>query len=320
MAILLGALALGLSPLPRLNITKGSVSVSGVSSGGAMAVQVSVAFSSQVAGGGMIATPPYYCAQDTMMEGLTACMSQAELISVPLLQSEAEKMAASGAIDDLSNLNGSRIYIETGRYDTVVMQPVVNKTAAWYAKYVHPSNQKETAYLHAEHCWPTDSFGSPCLYLGEPYINNCGFDAAGTLLQHVYGTLKPRGTPDGASLVLFDQATYGADKQISMNSEGAAYIPAACHTQECRLHVSFHGCKQTIKDIGDKFYTHTGLNEWAETNNIVVLYPQAVESELRPQNPQGCWDWWGYTNRHYASKTGPQMVVVQKMIQALGGW
>jgi poly(3-hydroxybutyrate) depolymerase len=31
------------------------------------------------------------------------------------------------------------------------------------------------------------------------------------------------------------------------------------------------------------------LNEWADTNNIIVLYPQAVPSY---GNDYGCWDWW----------------------------
>eukprot|EP01059_Diplonema_ambulator_P002337 TRINITY_DN119_c0_g1_i1.p1 TRINITY_DN119_c0_g1~~TRINITY_DN119_c0_g1_i1.p1 ORF type:complete len:321 (+),score=136.92 TRINITY_DN119_c0_g1_i1:52-1014(+) len=320
MAALLVTLVLAVSPLPKMNITANSVSVSGVSSGGAMAVQMTVAFSSKVVGGGLIATPPYYCAMDSENTALTACMSAGMLINVPELQNKAASMASEGLIDALSNLNSSRIYIETGKYDTVVEQTVVNKTVQWYKQYVAPENQKETAYLPAEHCWPTDSYGKPCIYLGEPYINNCGFDAAGTLLQHIYGGLKPRGTTNSGNIVMFDQTPYGADAQISMNKEGVMYVPSACHTEQCRLHVVFHGCKQTIKDIGATFYTNTGLNEWAETNNIIVLYPQITPSELRPQNPEGCWDWWGYTNKHYADKTGPQMVVVQKMIEALGGW
>eukprot|EP01064_Diplonema_japonicum_P020213 TRINITY_DN2934_c0_g1_i3.p1 TRINITY_DN2934_c0_g1~~TRINITY_DN2934_c0_g1_i3.p1 ORF type:complete len:340 (+),score=71.51 TRINITY_DN2934_c0_g1_i3:60-1022(+) len=320
MNVLFLTAVMAVGPLPKMNITSNSVSVSGVSSGGAMAVQMHVAFSSKVIGGGMIATPPFYCAMDALTEGLTACMSSPQLMNVALLQREAEAMESKGGIDPLSNLNNTRLYIETGKYDTVVMQGVVNKTAQWYSKYVAPSNQKETAYLHAEHCWPTDSYGNKCLYLGEPYINNCGFDAAGTLLQHIYGNLKPRVTPNSQNLVMFDQTLYGADKKISMSDEGVLYVPVACKASQCKLHVCFHGCEQTVKNIGDKFYTNTGLNNWAEANNIVVLYPQAVPSEFMPQNPKGCWDWWGYTNRNYAEKTGPQMVVIQKMIEALGGW
>ncbi len=53
----------------------------------------------------------------------------------------------------------------------------------------------------------------------------------------------------------------------------------------------FHGCLQTLEDIQDLFYTKTGYNEWAEANNIIVVYPQAKKSTVFPLNPNGCWDW-----------------------------
>jgi hypothetical protein len=58
------------------------------------------------------------------------------------------------------------------------------------------------------------------------------------------------------------------------------------------LHVVFHGCEQTIPDIGSEFYNNTGFNTWAEANNIVIVYPQAKRSPLVPYNPDGCWDWY----------------------------
>lgn len=38
----------------------------------------------------------------------------------------------------------------------------------------------------------------------------------------------------------------------------------------CRLHVVFHGCKQTINDIQEQYVENTGYNKWAESNNIIV--------------------------------------------------
>ncbi len=57
------------------------------------------------------------------------------------------------------------------------------------------------------------------------------------------------------------------------------------------LHMTFHGCQQTIADIGDAYYNHAGFNDWAESNNIVVVYPQAIKSLMLPSNPEGCFDW-----------------------------
>jgi hypothetical protein len=43
------------------------------------------------------------------------------------------------------------------------------------------------------------------------------------------------------------------------------YVPTACQQlQQCRVHISFHGCSMTIADIGTDFVENTGLNEIAE--------------------------------------------------------
>ena len=65
------------------------------------------------------------------------------------------------------------------------------------------------------------------------------------------------------------------------------------------------------------YVEQTGLNRWADDNQIVVLYPQTKKSLLMPMNPQGCWDWWGYTGDQYATKNGPQLKAVDALISHL---
>lgn len=60
------------------------------------------------------------------------------------------------------------------------------------------------------------------------------------------------------------------------------------------MFVMFHGCLQNTDEIGTAVVTNTGLLEVAESNDIVVLFPQVQKSEYIPFNPKGCWDWWGY--------------------------
>ena len=106
---------------------------------------------------------------------------------------------------------------------------------------------------------------------------------------------------------------------LSLNDTGFAYVPAACaaRNETCRVHIVFHGCKQTVEDVQEQYVRNTGYNRWAESNNIIVLYPQA---RSEPQaNPNGCWDWWGYSGVDYATKTGPQMAAVRKMLDRLAG-
>ena len=70
---------------------------------------------------------------------------------------------------------------------------MVRKLEQYYRYYV-PSAQIATEYgVSAEHALVTDHYGRQCSYLGDPFINNCHYDAAGTLLQWTQKSpLKPR--------------------------------------------------------------------------------------------------------------------------------
>ncbi|MCT9112004.1 PHB depolymerase family esterase [Streptomyces mirabilis] len=72
------------------------------------------------------------------------------------------------------------------------------------------------------------------------------------------------------------------------------------------------------KFVGSRFARESHLNEYADTNNLVILYPQTDISLLRG-HPQGCWDWWGYTGSDYAQKSAPHMRTIVNEVQALGG-
>src|SRR5262245_55504428 len=59
--------------LPSLKVDLNQTSVSGLSSGGYMAVQFHVAHSAIVKGAGVIAGGPYFCAQDDQGIATTVC-------------------------------------------------------------------------------------------------------------------------------------------------------------------------------------------------------------------------------------------------------
>ena len=54
---------------------------------------------------------------------------------------------------------------------------------------------------------------------------------------------------------------------------------------------------------------------WAEANNLIILFPLTKTDLLK--NPQGCFDWWGYSSKDYAFKSAPQMVTFANMAQSL---
>ena len=93
------------------------------------------------------------------------------------------------------------------------------------------------------------------------------------------------------------------------------YIPAACTGQNgCRLHIALHGCEQNRDQVGMTFIEDSGFARWADTNRLVILFPQVEASIL---NPKACWDWWGYTGKDFLTKDAPQIAAIWKMVQRL---
>jgi len=305
-----------------------SIGSVGISAGGAMAIQYHVAHSALVSKMASVAGPPYWCAEGLLEQAVTACESEPELISVDILIAAALANQAAGTIDNTDFLHDSMAYIYTGTKDTVVHNGVIEKSLAFYQHFLgNSSNQIDYVdTIPSEHSWVTKDYGNPCAFLGSPYINNCDYDQSGIVLGFFYGNLSaPVDKINPANIISFNQALYipsgSTTTSLSLDEKGFLYVPTACNDLKtvCRLVVVFHGCLQTYTNIGDVFYMNIGMNEWAETNNVVVLYPQAKPSNLFPENPDGCFDWWGYTNSKYATKNGPQIQTIQSMVQTLTG-
>ena len=67
--------------LPHLGASKTESTVSGISSGGFMAVQMHVIYSDMFKGAGVVAGGPFYCAQDNVLIAQSSCMKTPALIS-----------------------------------------------------------------------------------------------------------------------------------------------------------------------------------------------------------------------------------------------
>ena len=304
--------------LPALAIDKPQTTVSGLSSGGYMAVQLHVAYSSVFAkGAGIVAGGPFYCAEGSVVNATGRCMASPAGIPTSTLVNTTNTWAGQGHIDPVSNLQNSRVYLFSGSVDSVVKPGVMDALKTYYSSFVPAANVVYKKDLAAEHAMVTDDYGSGCSVKSAPYINDCNFDLAGSLLQHLYGPLNARSSaalPAG-NFVEFKQSAFITNH--GMASTGWAYIPQACQAgggATCRLHVALHGCKQNVSDVQQQYVRNTGFNRWAETNNIVVLYPQTSTAATN-----SCWDWWGYDSANYAKKTGPQMAAIKAMVDRLGG-
>jgi poly(3-hydroxybutyrate) depolymerase len=151
-----------------------------------------------------------------------------------------------------------------------------------------------------------------------PFILDCGtYDSERAWLERFLGRLRPKnsGTLQGR-LAPFDQSEF-ASAAASMDRRGWIFIPRACAAgKRCSLVVALHGCLQNQALTGTAFAREAGLDQWADTNDIIVLYPNAA---MNLRNPAGCWDWWGYTGPAYAQKNGPQMRAIVAMVERIEG-
>ena len=300
------------APLPQLKIDKSQTTVSGASSGGYMAVQLHVAYSATFSkGAGVISGGPFNCAEASVLNALGRCLGRAP-IPVEALISTTNDWAKAGLIDPVSNLAGSKVYLFAGAKDSVVPQSTSADLQKYYEKFLPAANITFRKDIEVEHAMVTDDFGAPCLTKAMPFINNCSFDLAGAILQHLYGTLKPRSSSIAeGSLIEFDQTPFVNGQ--GMATTGWAYVPKSCSEgATCRVHVALHGCRQNAADIGQVFVRNAGYNRWAEANNMVVLYPQTSQKATN-----SCWDWWGYNDANHAKKSSPQMTAIVAMLAHL---
>lgn len=311
--------------LAALPIAAGSVTASGISAGGYMAVQLHVAHSALVNGVGVVAAGPYYCAENSLRYALGRCMQGDEPIAVDELVSLTSELALAGRIDPIANLAGDRVWIFHGGADPVVARPVVDALQAYYELLVDPRNVRRTEFAAAGHTFPAAAKNlQDCGKTETPFVGSCGIDGARQMLEFLYGGFDAQAAgPKPGTLVHFSQSPYarsaGAD---GLAARGWLYVPAACSGHgaagRCRLHVAFHGCKQGASYVQDAFVQQAGYLAAADAGRIVVLFPQA-EPSFQPLNPNGCWDWWGYGSAEYATQAGPQIAAVKAMVDDLMG-
>ena len=317
--LLLFAAAANAAPLPGYNVDISATSVSGISSGGYMALQFSTAHSDIVSGVGVIAGGPYRCAAEGVNAALGACM-QGQPDPLQAI-AETETAAANGSIAHPSNLSRQRVWLFSGYNDGVVRQSVMNSLYDSVTHFVPPSQVYYQNTLGAGHAMITQQYGADCRLTDAPFLNDCDYDGAGLLLQHIYGKLTaPVAGESGGEIMSFDQAAFTQRNSLNtgLAKEGYLYVPQACARQEpCRVHVAFHGCRQYADEIDDGFYRNAGYNQWADNNRIIILYPQTQASLVDPLNPKGCWDWWGYSGADFANRNGVQIHAVRSMLDQL---
>lgn len=308
------------APLPRPDLDPADVGVSGLSSGGYMAVQLHVAHSATfTAGVGAVAAGPYYCAEGRVRHATGRCLDGGGPIPVERLVTLTRSWAADGLIDPTEGLGRTRAYLFTGARDSVVPLPVGEALQRYYLAFLPPQQLRWRRDIPAEHGFVTDGRGGDCERRNEGHINDCGFDLAGELLAHLHGPLQPPAAPEeeeaAGRLVELDQRRFIDGRGLA--DTGWLYLPPACEgaqAQRCRLHLVLHGCGQNRARLGERYVRETGYLRWADANRLVLLFPQVHRSA-----PNACWDWWGYAGADYALRQGAQVAALKMMVDELLG-
>ena len=305
--------------LPSLKLDD-AITLSGLSSGAYMAGQYHLAFAEQVIGVAMLAAGPVYCAQNSLGLALEHCFNKATSApDMASINAYIKQQQSLGTLAPAAALADDKVWIFHGTKDTTVYPALSATLHQQYQQWLNNDNIILINDKAFGHTFPTDRNDlGRCDVSEAPYLASCGYDAAGALLQHLLGEIKPKTGATTGQLLTINQHQLAAAAADTLAQTGYLYVPQSCtNGQRCRLHVSFHGCKQNADRVGDAFVSGTGLNNYADTNQLVVFYPQTSASSINPFNPNACWDWWGYTGQDYATRNGRQLQAVQQLVNAL---
>jgi len=247
------AVALHLTPTTRaaesvdLN-TSQRFSISGISSGGFMSVQMATIYSNEFLGVGSVAGGFFYCAKNGLQEQIAAGQSNLlgtnnlllfeptgkinsktlapefrPSVSNPIFMSVGLCMGNpllatlpsmgqfqyDKLIEPLDNFKKLQVYIYNGQNDSVVKNSMIQKLYEFYTKNGVSRKQIKVSQTKGGHNFPTQKKGlNACEAQSVPYISSCNYDAAGDILSHMLKKRLKPTTPNMDHLYIVDQTLH----------------------------------------------------------------------------------------------------------------
>ena len=115
-------------------------------------------------------------------------------------------------------------------------------------------------------------------------------------------------------------AAAGNKSASTMLRWAPVYVPTGCAREkvdDCKVHVSYHGCTpRPLSSSMSGWYQrllwlrNIQINEYAEANDIVVMYPQAAGSD---DVGEGCFNWASYEDGAHPHRTPHSVSVVYSL-------
>ena len=314
-----------------------TVTLSGQSAGASIALQHLFSFSSQTSGAAVLAGSPYGCGVQTL-HGITCYYGGLDdNTSIRYV----ERRHKQNLIDDPVHLKNTKIVLFSGKRDFVVLPNVMKAVERQLNHFVDPSNIISFYNTSASHVWPTDKGLCPCGaciwqnasgWARRPCcnVNNCELDFSGKMLMHLYSKeVKPRTRAITRNIRWVDQWRYlpaiaGNGTGSTMLRWAPVYVPKGCQhdVDKCHVHVNYHGCTNKPKSSSMAswwerlLWVHNiGLNEYAEANDLVIVYPQAAGSD---DVGEGCFNWASYEDDPlFDTRLGVQLNTVVDLLNDL---
>lgn len=268
-----------------------------------MSIDHLVAFSGSVDGAAIVAGSPYGCG--ALADSSNSCYSGLNQKDLNRVVEYVRQRFEQGRIDDPANLYHIPTLLFSSTNDWVVYTKVMQGVRKQLAAFVAPHNLHVSFNTSAGHVWSVDHGACHCgaCKLGYSFnkeccdVNNCHYDLSGDMLSRFFGSVNPR-VPAKPSLKWVDQHSFipAHVHNSTWSAHGLArwafaYVASACeggNSSSCRIHVNYHGCIANRWDLRRKWANSIDLNEYAEANRMIVLYPQA-EGDHR--TGKGCWNW-----------------------------
>ncbi|KAA9132765.1 hypothetical protein F3N42_06015 [Marinihelvus fidelis] len=300
------------SAAPGPDIDATGITVSGISSGAAMAQQLHLAHPELFSGAALIAGVPRGCADGQLATAMAGCMGKAgENLDAGELAERLRTEASAGRVGDPALLADDRAWTFHGQLDATVAEDVSLAATDLYRAFMATDNVAWVDNVAANHTFPTHSKGGACDAIAPPFLGACDYDAAGELLTFLYPGLTPPEQAQNGELVTTELPGAAA---AGLADEAWLYVPESCPATGCRLHLVLHGCGQSQSQVDMAFMEGAGYLEWAQDNAIVLAFPQVAPAAA---NPLACWDWWGYTGPDYMTREGAQIRVLADWIRGM---
>jgi len=253
---------------------------------------------------GIFAAGPYACAQGLVTQALYSCMDDQGDIDMDVILLQV-RTGSGVSIDSVSNLKNAPVYLFHGQSDATVKQRVADANAQFYSA-VGADVVYDNSSL-ANHEWVSPLGINECSISSSPFISNCGsMDPQYSMLSHLLQSdvNAPNTGSFQGTIYSFSQDVYSTLKwgipaaDVSMDSTGYVYVPPTCAENAnstdvlCDVVLVLHGCEQGAQLVGLDLIMTSNMNNYADTNNLIILYPQTIMLETPAVlNPKGCWNW-----------------------------